>query len=278
MDKITVKEIADKLYFFIPSVRAKEIKEDVEPSLDKKGLLNPDKQKFASYIYLPEWRELALVFKELDYVVDPLNQSYSVATSYHMQALRRGFKSDVTPIAISSVILTSDNNIVLGVRGGKVDSGQIGICPAGCLSKPLIETFHEELLEELGVVATGEPLLLGYQRDCKLTKGVFFMFYGQVDFSSVEIERIHSAAFTVYKDALERGALEIDARKAISQNKHLNVDAWEYSSLVFLENDTSVIQQVLEDGFIDVLGVRRPLRDLAVSALKLYLEFLRRTA
>jgi len=274
-----------RLELFEPAIT----REDVEVTItnineigNEDQIFERDKKKYFPHIYLPDWEEMLLVFKGQNPSVNPRNLEVLATTSYHVQAVRKGGRYDITPIAVAGLILTKDNKFVCGVRGGNHESGKVCISPAGSLSllnlhnrgNPLFATFHKELEEELGIKKddSDNPQLIGveYQTEQDETKGVKFVFYMPTKESSREIDEKHKEAFNVYQKAISNGVPEVEARREIQYAGIPNSDAWEHTKLLFIDNNPKLIGEIIQSRGVPHEGKEYPLLDLARGALLLY--------
>jgi hypothetical protein len=118
----------------------------------------PAESQSEDAIYLPWWNDLLLHVSDEKYEKGKLSLDASIAHSYATQLLRRG-KIKAPPmkaISISNVLITSDDFIVLGWRGGHNFGDTIMSVPAGSIEyhtgkDPIFESLTAELDEEVGL-------------------------------------------------------------------------------------------------------------------------------
>ena len=97
---------------------------------DDRNPWETDNRKFKDKVSIPHWRELVLVRNGWFHTLDP-DLVIKVATSYHLQALQEGLVHDITPLSINGIIVTKDDKLVYGIRGGQVRTGKANIVPGG---------------------------------------------------------------------------------------------------------------------------------------------------
>ena len=213
--------LEQRLELFEPAISECDVGSIIKKVGNDGELFEEHRQKYSDHIYIPNWQEILLVLEGSNPTVNPRELELLATTSYHLQAVRRGGASDITPIGVEGLILTSDNKFVYGIRGGNVERGKACVSPSGNLSNhhkgnnPLFATFYEELREELGIETreSNDPLLIGYETDPDFSKGVSFVFYMPVRESSQEINEKHEDALDVYQKALSKNAPEVEAEK-----------------------------------------------------------------
>jgi len=202
-------------------------------------LLLKEREKYADYIYLPDWNEIVAVSSAPVSEINPRSVLLEPATSYRMQAIRRG-NADGIPASVSCLTLTANGEYVFGIRGGNVMRDTACIAPAGAIpytDNPLHDGLYQEMTEELGIKGDelDNVLLYGWQTDPELTKGVNFVFHANASRSSAQVQELHKEAFGVYKGEKLRGASEAEARQAIRDAAYPNIDAWEHTAMVFIK-------------------------------------------
>lgn len=240
------------------------------------SLLEEDQKRYSDAIYIPHWREILLALPNVDHKVDPRNLELSVVTSYHVQALRKGKVNDITPLTVLGLVLTKDNKLIYGIRGGSVGSGEACAIPGGhvpyCKERnPVFAGFYSELLEETGIKdgEVEDVKLIGYQTDPRF-KSVCFIMKGKTDFESYQLDEFHKRAMHVYNEALKAGKLGLEARDAIGKAGFTNIDAWENEELTFVDNDEERIRQIIESGELKHRDVKYKVFDNSVGALIAY--------
>ncbi len=109
-------------------------------------------------IFLPWWNDLLLHISGDKYEKGMLTLEATTAHSYATQLLRRGKikTSPLKAISISNVLITADDFIVLGLRGGYNFADTIMSVPAGSIEyhtgkDPIFESLDAELVEEVGL-------------------------------------------------------------------------------------------------------------------------------
>ena len=262
----------------------------LQEDFDKYSKLKNEKGEPA--VYIPHWRELILAFQRVNTEVDLSNLELKIMSSFHAQARRRGIVEDMTPVTVVSVIRTSDDLLLYGVRGGKPIAGQPNTLAVGqgnsvpgghvmpqtrYSSNPILSSFYEELSEEAGIGKNEvfECALAGYQTDPQF-KSLCFVVKGNTILPSSEVSYRHFKAMEVYSSAKKDGLSELDSRKAISEAGLRNIDAWENENLIFIPNDQDYLSKLIESGRISdaVKGKEYKLIDNSIGALIMH-NFLR---
>lgn len=243
---------------------------------DEDSFIEHDKEKYSDVIYIPHWREMLLAFPETNPVIDPRELNLTAVTSFHVQALRKGKVNDITPLTVLGLVLTKDNKLVFGIRGGSVGRGEACVVPGGhvpyCREKnPVFNGFYQELLEETGIRKNliNDVSLIGYQTDPRF-KSVCFVMQGRTNFESHHLDSFHKSALYAYNDALKAGKPELEAREAIKERGFSNIDAWENRDLAFLDNKENYIRQLIESGELKHRDVKYKVFDNSVGALVVY--------
>ena len=204
------------------------------------SLLLEEREKYSDSIYLPDWKELVAMSSVPASEIDPRGVLLEPATSYRMQAIRRGNANGI-PASISCLTLTEDAEYVFGIRGGNVMRDAACIAPAGAIpyntDSPLYDGIWQEMIEELGIRSDelDNVLLYGWQTDPELTKGVNFVFHANAARSYAQVHKLHREAFDVYQREKLKGASETGARRAIRTAGYPNTDAWEHTAIVFIK-------------------------------------------
>jgi hypothetical protein len=234
--------------------------------------LNEDGEKFKEFIFIPNWQEIILAAK--DDRADPRSLQLKTMTSFHLQAIRKGYPADIAAVSILGVTITADNKIVVGVRRGRMAGGQIHVSPAGYAGmrhadNPIFGTLLEEMLEELGVVSSNVASMQLIASESETNnKGIAFIVLAQLRLTSQQLDALHKQAVQPYEEALGQGVEELEARKKIASAGFSNVDAWEYSRLVFLQHE-DLLQCITQHGvMIDSQLV--PFVDACTGALIAY--------
>lgn len=272
-------ELQIEICLFEKPLKEKEMKFSIGPT--KERLLEMHKKKFTKDIYLPDWRELLLILDGENAQIETDDMRYEVTSSYQVQAYKKGYVSNITVLGITGLVLTEDNKFVFGIRGGDVGVGKADAIPGGHLSAetelndPVFDGFYRELESELGVsrICTDDVCILGYYRDPHEIKATSFVFYSKVDFSSKELDDLHKKAHGVYLQTKMSGAQEITARKSIITSGLPNIDAWEHSRLLFIDNVPDLIQEAVHSKAIELKGRRYALRNSGFISLKMFQMF-----
>ncbi len=265
--------LEQRIHLFDNPLNCNQINVNVK-NVPEDKLLDEHAEKFKNIIYIPHWKEFMYSldaphkkytpskqgessFPLLSEDINPKNLDMIVTTSYHVQATRKKKADDLTPLGMQSLMLTSDNKYVFGVRGGLVSSGKVAVSPCGSLAlndakvgkagNPIFDNFYAEALEELAIKKDKitEAELIGYQTDPDCFS-VNFLINAITQYSSSELRGFHEAAFNVYKKAKEKGLSEKEARNAIIEAGYSNIDAWEHGDLIFVNNDRPLIERLVE--------------------------------
>ncbi|MBW2971593.1 NUDIX hydrolase [Candidatus Woesearchaeota archaeon] len=134
----------------------KEIVNTLAPELHSEDI-----REMLTAIHLPWWNS-TLIFREGETAYDASAPALTMAAdfshSYITQLLRSQRYTGVkgSPISISNVLLTADNLIILGLRGGHSFTNTIMTVPAGSIEyhsgeNPFFETLYAEFFEETGL-------------------------------------------------------------------------------------------------------------------------------
>lgn len=286
--------LEQRIHLFEPPFNEKEIHTTVEQPKDEEQMFQEHREKYADGIHRPEWRKVLLVLQGLNPKIDPRDLELLATSSYHIQAIRKGMSNDVTPTLTSGLILTDDNKFVYGIRGGKVEPGKVCIVPANsCTALPdhvldqfkgrniLTANFYVGLTDELGVFPEqlSDVRVIGYHTDPDFSKTTGFVYYAKTEFSSAQLVEMHKRTFNVYERArkehersLSPEQAEIKAREAIRKQGLPNIDAWEHTALVFVDNQPSLINRIIADRKIPNVGVEHQLLDIGRAPLILYYQ------
>ena len=278
LNTTTNSGLEQRLELFEPAIGEEEVGTTFKKNENERELFEKHREKYSASIYVPDWQEVVLVLEGSNPSVNPRNLELLTTTSYHLQAVRKGGANDITPISVEGLILTRDNKFVYGIRGGNVERGKVCVSPAGSLSNhhkgdnPLFATLYKELREELGIEteASDKPILIGYQTDPDFTKGVNFVFYMHSGKSSKEIDEKHKEALDVYQRALSKNVPEVEARKEIGRAGFPNIDAWEHTNLVFVDDNPKMIDRIIQSRRVPHDGKEYPVLDIGRGALILY--------
>jgi hypothetical protein len=130
----------------------------------------PSEIRSEEAIFLPDWNNSILHVVKDDYKEGRLSLDVTVAHSYVTMLLRTqkiptlGSKT----MSISNVLITADNFIILGWRGGHNFADTIMSVPAGSIEyhtgkDPIFESLDAELMEEVGLTPNDmiNPELIG---------------------------------------------------------------------------------------------------------------------
>lgn len=172
----------------------------LEESLKKlERQLGRNRQEF---IYLPEWREILLYLEKPEdsyYDGKKLSLKFGINTCFESQALRKGLlKKPFIPVSADGVLISSDNKIPIGLRGGDVEKGKLFSLPAGMtgykstyLINPLFDTFYDELSSETGLSSNDitSSSFIGLQYDT-ISKGHSYVFKAK---SNKTYDQIHES-------------------------------------------------------------------------------------
>ncbi|UCD04051.1 MAG: hypothetical protein JSW73_00160 [Candidatus Woesearchaeota archaeon] len=278
MEYITTSNsgLEQRINLFQPSLDEKQVNLVTPTIINEEELLKKHKEEYSDSIRVPDWKEVLFVLKGRNPTIDPSDLEVIATTSYHIQAIEK--EKDITPVALDGLILTNDNKFVYGVRGGNVERDKACICPAGYLSipnksrNPLFASFYKELTEELGIDYSKQEStqLLGYQTDPDFTKGIHFIFYLPTTETAHELDEIHKNAIKVYEESISEGNSVAEARKAIKDNGFSNIDAWEHTKLLFVDNNPKTIQKIIDTRNIQYKNKAYPLLDIGRGPLILY--------
>lgn len=230
-------------------------------------------------IYRSHWREPLLVFPGSSPKVDVSNLEMAVSSSFHVQAVRKGVVSDITPATVVGLIQTADHKFVFGIRGGQTSTtGQANTVPGGHVAPDLINplnsvfsSFYNELKGEAGISSKDifACSLLGHFTDPKF-KSHCFAIRSYTEMKSKDIRIMHQEAMKIYNSAKSAGVPELKAREKIAEAGMLNVDAWENTDLVFLPNNPIGLRKIFTKGSLNHNGQEYRILDNSVAALILH--------
>ncbi|MBI5390568.1 hypothetical protein HZB02_03705 [Candidatus Woesearchaeota archaeon] len=231
------------------------------PQPDYEGL-------FAHYYIKPtDFREKVAVLADprlLDSSAVPVSLPLQWVTSVDSLAGRKRLLQDpIYPLSAVGILVTKDNQIVLGTRGGAVTEerrrmyavGLLATPPGGSvkfkpyaagIADPFTVTLVDELYEELGVFGLRSTCLLGLLDSFPPgPKGLKVVGVLHTDATFKQIVHKHGTALGIYEQLLSEGATRKNAKHELSAQK-LPVDAWEHSSLIALPNNSLYIRRFLD--------------------------------
>lgn len=253
----------------------------MDKPLNPQQSFSSDMEAYQKNIKLPQYRQLILAISGIEpettaLTVDPENLTLQVSTSYHLQAIKDGVGRTLTPVSVEGLVLTKDDKLVWGVRGGHVENGTAHLSPAGNLTyrsggNPIFMFFYDELRKELGVPKEKAryTALIG-QQDSPVIKGIGFLLFSEIDKTFNEINEQHQEAYAAYREAKNMGIPELEARAMINNAGFPNVDAWEHVRLFPIENNDSALEKIIQERTVDVDGHRLPTVDVGWGSLFLY--------
>ena len=244
---------------------------------ENENLLEQDKQKYSNSIFLPSWGEIVLALSGLNPNINPANLTLIDSTSYHVQAIRKRKVNDITPITVLGLILTSDEKLIAGIRGGDSSRDYVNLVPGGYVSNnkspensnPIFASFYRELTEETGLEdkETLDCRMIGFQTD-PFFGNLCLLFKGKTKRESFELYDSHRKSFEVYRNSINEGKNELDARKSIEDAGFKNTDAWENTELLFI--DYNSIEEIIHSGKIGHKGKEYSFLDNSIGALMAY--------
>ncbi len=140
--------------------------------------------------------------------------------------------NEVSPGVIDGIVVSSDDFIIAGVRGGKTQTGKICLNPAGHVAykndyefNPLFDAYFEELNDETGLTQEdliSDPVIIGHFYDEEFTKGLNFVFLARAEYPILEIIEKQKTAKD-YKREFEKTILiqncESDISKFLKRRK-----------------------------------------------------------
>lgn len=248
----------------------------------------------ASYYGLREgdvqgtWQEQRLHITNLDDLKDGKAKKIQSGwvTSYDLRAMMRGFffsKSSEKVLlgcGVCGIVTTSDNQIVLGVRGGldtperreKMGVGLYSTVPAGGIkfkekyqADPISDTVIEEFQEEIGPFLFTTPSYLGMLESFRPgPEGISMIVHLKTKASLKEIQELNNRANDFYNAAIIKGLLHDQAAKELSKYGY-PPDAWEHISFIGIADDIPTITKWVETKKEHFCG-------FALGALVLYLS------
>lgn len=186
-------------------------------------------------------------------------------TSYDIRAARNGsFKSDAFfQLAAIGVVITRDNQILLGLRGGeptperkeKIGAGLLGALPGGSVTfkpeykhDPIIDTVLEEFTDEIGdfkIVSKSEEIIGVFEAFRPGPTGIKFVTCLTTDARLVQIQKINRRANHDYWRRINQGASHQDAARELKE-AGLPPDAWEHFPIIGFPNDHDAVKRWLE--------------------------------
>jgi hypothetical protein len=219
-------------------------KADDSPDYDRlrgfyKGL-HSTKSLAGTDLPTPDWEEVLMGFREdgFDVREDGIYTRAVRVASTAVRAMQKGFEDGIR--YHGTLVPTFDRCGKLGVvlRGGSLTAGQVLFFTGG----QKYDLSHIENAEEEGLHEGGFPLGV-------VVRGVFeneegwpkIVLRGYSQATGKEFEEKHSAAKAVYDKAKVQGYTEQEARQAIGQGGHVNVDAWEHRMVAFVDPTWSAV-------------------------------------
>jgi len=200
-NKLGLQDIAP---ITLPEEKAEELRQKIKSDKtwikhyqDLVSLLTPDLDLTKAFdkIFLPWWNASQIGLISDKYSGENLNLNVAFSHSYLTQLIRRnqeGLKID--PVSISGVLITSDNLLVLGYRGGHTYSNCLMTTPAGSVEphsekNPLFESFYKELYEEnkLNKKDLSQLKIMGRVRDHTLCEQSLYVFRAKTKLSLGEL-------------------------------------------------------------------------------------------
>jgi len=283
----TISGLEHKIKLLDQPITSDELTTNVEQLEEPVSLINEHEKIFSSEIYIPYWREIVLLRRDPNQALNLTSLDLIPGTSYQIQSARKNPTYKVPMVSVEAIIVTKDNKIVYGLRGGLVNPGKFNIVPAGHLSyngmgEPVFNQVDQEIREELGI-ESGPVLMVGYQNHPEFTNGLSLIFFTTVNETSEEINEKHKAAYTLYTKSLpinfdklnikDRESAHIKAISQLKEKKYLNVDAWEHTSLKFIGMDE--IDDIIDSRRITHEGNVYDLLDVGRGPLMLYRAMLK---
>lgn len=214
-------------------------------------------------IQADEWRE------KICTIIDPASLMTGLVevgwlTSYDILALRKGkISSPLANVAVMGLLLTSDNQIIIGLRGGdvtpetklKFGRGLWNTVPAGQATwRPdykyglLEDTMSAEFSEEIGFSSSHivEASQLGvYSVRDAILPGIKFAVRVQTDLTAEDIIEQHKRAITAL-DGHTTALLEKKQKHEFLRQAGYAPDAWEHSELRAIPNTRAGINKALK--------------------------------
>lgn len=132
-------------------------------------------------IYLPWWNEVVANLYNSNLEENEVELGYG--HSYTTQLVRKGIinTKEMDPASVSGVLISLDNKIVTGLRGGHNEPDKIMTVPAGSINMskdPLFDTIEKEIEEETGLKDKDikSCILNGRIYDNSIAKNSLFIF------------------------------------------------------------------------------------------------------
>lgn len=180
------------------------------------------------------------------------------------------------------VVKTSDDEILLGVRGGEITpervdsfaSGLYGLLPTGSVKfksdyriDPMTDTVEEEFSEEVGSFSIIEQTPIGvFEAEKPGPTGYKFVSMLKADASLKEIQEANMRANELYARRIEEGVTKEDVSVEL-RDRGLPPDAWEHSTILGLSHDPSPIRKLVNAQPQSFSGI-------GAGALNLFAEYL----
>lgn len=186
-------------------------------------------------------------------------------------------------LAAIGVTLTKDNQVLVGVRGGKstpervklFGSGLYGLPPGGSVKfgtsytvDPITDTLIEEFREEVGDFGINSCKPLGvFEAYLPGPEGIKFLGLIKTDASLDQIRKMNVEANRVHSDLTARGLNGAELGEELKR-RNLPEDAWEHSEIFGLPNDSKAIRAFLGKDREKFAGIGYGALDLYASALE----------
>jgi len=278
---ITKEGVEQKIHLFDEPTDLDSLIVNVTVPDDLDAMLDSDRKRWDGQLRFYHWRNLLLALPGPNNMNPELNSQeldVDVISSFHVLASRAGLTDENTPLAINGLIITADNKIDYGLRGGDVEAGNVHIAPAGMLAytegrNPISNGFYAEARSEVALQRDeiSDTLLIGYQTFPK-SRDVNLVVTASTSVRSEELKLRHKKAWDLYAGAMREGIPERKAREAIAEADLPNVDAWEHVKHVYLDNDPDVLNRIVASRQVEMDGKTYELLDVGRAPLILHLE------
>ena len=252
--------------------------------INRDQVLVEDEENFKPFIgdQRPGWKEILLVLEGTKtQLSNPAAFQLIAKSNFYLQAVKN--KANIPPVTgvgMQMILVTSDDKLVFGIRGGSYDSNKAAIAPCGYIGEygngnPLFQGAFVELLEELAIRQEdmGLTRVIGYQHTNNFEDDVDFVLCGKTNKTFRELVSWHSKAIYFYNQAKQNGASELDARLAIKKAHMPNIDAWEHGKLIAIPNEREYLVGAIKSRSILYDGKQIELTDVSIGAIAAYCKF-----
>ncbi len=149
-------------------------------------------------IYLPWWNELACAELNHKYNETEVNLNLTLRHSYETQLIRSGELFPIKSVSVGGLILTKDNQLLIGIRGGNtypntyhINAGSMSLTKGMKLNnESIFELFYNtELNPEMGIEKEDIANSFIYSRimDYAIENGPMYNFLVKTNLSSKEL-------------------------------------------------------------------------------------------